>query len=138
MELDEKIRQKIGDAIKEVDVNPYLIGDLPEPPDDVFEEDDVDDPMEPEASKADADDFTPEAYDQHLTASLNLPHGGERVKRIVKGRKRDADGRPIGKQHLNPLLDTRLYKVEFPDGSTEAITANLIAETLWSQVDNEG
>ena len=42
------------------DVDPNLIGDLPEPPDDVFEEDGVDDPMEPEASKADADDFTPE------------------------------------------------------------------------------
>ena len=66
-----------------------------EPPDDVFEEDDVDDPMEPEASKADADDFTPEAYDQYLTASLNLPHGGEQVKAMVKGRKRNADGRPI-------------------------------------------
>ena len=67
VELDEKI--------KEVDVDPDLIGDLPEPPDDVFEKDDVDDPMEPKASKADADDFTPEAYDQYLTASLNLPRG---------------------------------------------------------------
>ena len=138
VELDEKIRQKIGDAIKEVDIDPDLIGDLPEPLDDVFEEDDVDDPMEPKASKADADDFTPEAYDQYLTPSLNLPQGGEQVKATVKGRKRDADERPIGKQHPNPLLDTRLYEVEFPDGSTEAITANLIAETMWSQVDNEG
>ena len=51
VELDEKISQKIGDAIKEVDVDPDLIGDLPEPPDDVFEEDDVYDPMEPEASR---------------------------------------------------------------------------------------
>ena len=57
---------------------------------------------------------------------------------MVKGCKRDADGRPIGRQHPNPLLDTPLYEVEFPDGSTEAITANLIAETLRSQVDNEG
>ena len=64
--------------------------------------------------------------------------GSSQVKAKVTGRKRDADGRPIGKQNPNPLLDTRLYEVEFPDGSTEAITANLIAETLWSQVDNEG
>ena len=104
MELDEKIRQKIGDAIKEIDVDPDLIGDLPEPPDNVFEEDDVDDPIEPEASKTDADDFTPEAYDHYLTASLNLPHGGEQVKATVKGRKRDADGRPIGRQHPNACL----------------------------------
>ena len=80
--------------------------------------------MEPEASKADADDFMPEAYDQYLTASLNLPHGGEQVKATVKGRKRDADERPIRRQHPNPLLDTHLYEVEFPDGWTEAITEN--------------
>ena len=86
------IRQKIGDAINVVDVDPDLIGDLPEPPDDIFEEDDVDDPMEPKASKTDADYFTPEANDQYLTESLNLPHGGEQVKATVKGRKRDADG----------------------------------------------
>ena len=70
--------------------------------------------------------------------NLNLPHGGERWRATLKGRKRDADGRPIRKQHPKPLLDTRLYEVEFPDGSTKAITANLIAETPWSQVDNEG
>ena len=91
-----------------------MIGDLLEPPDNIFEEDDVDDPMEPEASKADADDFTPEAYDQYLTASLNLPHGGEQVKVMVKGRKRDADGRPIGRQHPNPLLDTRFIRGRVP------------------------
>ena len=78
VELDEEIHQKIGDAIKEIDVDPDLIGDLPESPDNVFEEDDVDDPMEPEASKADADDFTPEAYDQYLTASLTYPMVGNR------------------------------------------------------------
>ena len=49
VELDEKIHQKIGDAIKEVDVDPDLIGDLPEPRDDVFEVDEVDDPMETES-----------------------------------------------------------------------------------------
>ena len=45
---------------------------------------------------------------------------------------------PSEKQHPNPLLDTRLYEVEFPDGSTEAITVNFIAETMWSHVDNKG
>ena len=51
-------------------------------------------------------------------------------------RKRDAMGRPIGvKAPGQPMLDTRLYEVEFPDGSTEAVMANLIAENLYSQVD---
>jgi hypothetical protein len=32
----------------------------------------------------------------------------------------------------------RLYEVEFPDGSTDAFTANTIAESMYSQIDNEG
>ncbi len=67
-----------------------------------------------------------------------LPQGGEAKKATVVVRKRDHDGRPIGKRHANPLLDTCLYEVEFPDGSTEAIAANLIAENMLSQVDDEG
>ena len=67
-----------------------------------------------------------------------LPQGGEASKATVVCRKRDHDGRPIGKRHANPLLDTRLYEVEFPDGTTKAVSANLIAENLLSQVDEEG
>ena len=48
-------------------------------------------------------------------------------------------GRPIGKKAPGqPMLDTRMYKVEFPDSSTEAIMANLIAKKLYSQVDAKG
>ena len=32
----------------------------------------------------------------------------------------------------------REYEVEFPDGATDTFTANLIAENLYSQVDEEG
>ena len=60
------------------------------------------------------DDHTPESYDEYLTAQVLLPQGGEAKKATVVGRKRDQDGRPIGKRHANPLLDTRLYEVEFP------------------------
>jgi hypothetical protein len=80
-----------------------------------------------------------------MTAQVLLPHGGEAKKAIVVGRKRDHDGRPIGKRHANPLFDTCPYEVKFPDSSTEAITANLtitanllIAEVMLSQVDDEG
>ena len=48
-------------------------------------------------------------------------------------------GRPIRKKAPSqPVLDTRMYEVEFPDGSTEAITVNLIVENLYSQVDAKG
>jgi hypothetical protein len=59
------------------------------------------------------------------------------LARVVR-RKRDANGLPIGLRHDNPILDSRQYEVEFPDGSTEIVAANLIAENLFSQIDEEG
>ena len=35
-------------------------------------------------------------------------------------------------------MDSREYEVEFPDGSTDFVTANTIAENIYSQVDQEG
>jgi hypothetical protein len=39
---------------------------------------------------------------------------------------------------LNPILDTREYVVEFEDGIQDYYAANLIAENMYSQVDDEG
>ena len=36
------------------------------------------------------------------------------------------------------ILDTRLYEVEYLDGYKTSLTANTIAENLFSQVDEEG
>ena len=83
--------------------------------------------MDPGATRLEADDFTPNSYDQYLTAEVLLPHGGELQKAVVQNCKRDADGLPIRKRHSNPLLDLRQYEVEFPDRSYDTITANLIA-----------
>jgi hypothetical protein len=63
---------------------------------------------------------------------------GTITKAKVIGRKRNADGHPVGKRNANPILDSREYEVEFPDGATDVFTANLIAENLYSQVDAEG
>ena len=45
---------------------------------------------------------------------------------------------PIGRAHANPIIDTRLYQVEFGDGSVKEYAANIIAENLYSQVDGKG
>jgi hypothetical protein len=68
-----------------------------------------------------------------------MPRSGGEVEfaRVVK-RLRDKDGLPIGTANDNPILDTRLYEVEFPDGHTTSLAANVIAENLFSQVDPEG
>ena len=57
--------------------------------------------------------------------------------RVTK-RLRDKDGLPIGTAHDNPILDTRVYEVEFPDGHKASFSANAIAENLFAQVDDEG
>ena len=137
-ELDLSIKSKIGDALKDDEIDEELLALLPEIPDDVFLPDQVDEPAETDASMPEADDYTPEAYDEYLTAEVLLPNMGTITKAKVVGRKRDADGTPIGKRHNNPILDTREYEVEFPDGATDVFTANIIAENLYAQVDDEG
>ena len=56
----------------------------------------------------------------------------------VKRRAVDQDGQPIGRPSNNPLLEIRRYEVEYLDGTTEVLTANIIAENLLAQVDDQG
>ena len=137
-ELDLSVKAKIGDTLKDDEIDEELLALLPEIPDDVFLPDQVDEPADADAMMPEADDYTPEAYDEYLTAEVLLPSMGTVTKAKVTGRKRDADGNPIGKRHSNPILDTREYEVEFPDGATDVFTANIIAENLYAQVDDEG
>lgn len=95
--------------------------------------------MEPDATRPEADDFTPEALDEYLTMNVMMPHGGDLKMAKVIGRKRDSEGNPIRTRHSNPILDSRtMYDVEFPDGSSDSFTANQIAENLFSQIDHKG
>ena len=91
-----------------------------------------------EITDEDADNYTSETLDAYVTALVLLPCGEELLKAQVVGQKRDANGNPVGQAHSNPILDTREYEVEFTDGSTEIYKANLIAENMYSQVDEEG
>ena len=63
---------------------------------------------------------------------LGIPVGkeGERIHGTVKQRAVDENGIPIGKPSKNPLMDSRYYEIEFVDGKTDIITANIIAENL--------
>ena len=56
------------------------------------------------------------------------------VKRLAL----DINNEPIGVAHSNPLLDSRQYEVEYADGYSETLSANVIAENLLSQVDDDG
>jgi len=77
--------------------------------------------------------------EEFLKMELALPRDDEGPSFArVKKRLKDADGLPVGVANNNPILDTRIFEVEFLDGHTAAMTANAIAENLFAQVDSEG
>ena len=47
----------------------------------------------------------------------------------------DANGITIGMASDNPILDTRMYKVEYEDGEKSAFFANLITGNMLSHID---
>lgn len=79
-------------------------------------------------------------FDNYIGMRFSLPHGpdGSQLHATVKRRRINEDGTPVGTYSSNPLTDTRKYEVEFLDGSQECLTANIIAENMLSQVDEEG
>ena len=71
---------------------------------------------------------------------LALPHGEEATPQYAKvtNRLRDANVIPIGTADDNPILDTPMYEVEFMDGTKQSLSANYIAENVFTQVDQDG
>ena len=96
------------------------------------------DPMDPEKSMPEADDYETEAYDNLISAKVIIPSDGIKLPGTVKRQKIDEDGKPIGRSHNNPILDTRVYEIEFEDGRVREYAANLVAENIYAQVDSEG
>ena len=85
------------------------------------------------------DDFSPDSYDEYINMEVALDRGGAHpeLARVTK-RLKNKDGIPIGTRADNPIVDSRLYEVEYLDGHRAAMTANVIAENIFSQVDEEG
>ena len=56
----------------------------------------------------------------------------------VSGRTVGPDGKTIGTFHDTPIFNSIVYDVDFPDGEVKEYAANVIAENMLLQVDNEG
>ena len=87
------------------------------------------------------DSFTPDTFDDtYLNVEVTLPRGGVEDLQFAKVTKwlHDKDGHPIGMANDNPMLDTHEYEVEFLNGNHESLSANIIAQHIFSQVDEEG
>ena len=81
---------------------------------------------------------TPITFDNYIGAEVTLPRGDKMVSGIMKAQVKDHEGGPIGVANQNPILDTRVYEVEFTDGGQVELGANIIAECMYTQCDVEG
>lgn len=78
------------------------------------------------------------AYDRLINAEVQLQLDDEvRTARVTK-RAIGPDGKTTGTYDDNPVLNSVVYEVEFPDGQVKEYSANVIAENMLTQVDSEG
>jgi len=132
-EFDKAIEAKLGQV--EDDASPIFEGEEDHTPEQQLYADDFEGTNE---HVPDIDDVTPEEYDSYVGAEVNLPYDGEMKHARVRRRTRNIDGEVCGKANDNPLLDTRMYEVEFEDGRLKTYTANLIAENMFARSDANG
>ena len=60
-----------------------------------------------------------------------------RYAKVVR-RKKYKEGNLLGSSHSNPLEDTCVYEVDFPDCSLAEYGANLITTAMFAQVEGNG
>ena len=93
---------------------------------------------EEELAMPDTDVFNMEGYNGYIASQVLLLKGDKYQFSKIKAHKKDEQGNLIRHSDSNPILDTRLYKVEFDDGEVCEYAVNTIAENLYSQIDKEG
>jgi hypothetical protein len=134
------------EAIKEFDdqlnnhLNHKLIDNLDSEPkitDNVMN--DVIVPFDKDPAMPEEDDMPDEdTYDEYISARVLLPPGVSYKKGTVTSRKCDNDGILLGKPKTNPILDTRVFEVQFLDGTINEYATNVIAENILAMVDDDG
>jgi hypothetical protein len=133
-QFDTKVELKLGKPVTEAkDENPnaYL--------QDIYDNEEVIEAYNIDLTRDDDDLFPDQdTYNQYITSQVLLPRGDNYEKGTVKPRKRDAEGNVIGQANANPILDTRVYEVEFSDGHVAEFSTNVIAENINAMVNDEG
>ena len=78
------------------------------------------------------------AYDRNINSEVALQIDNEVKKGKVVRRATGPDGKVTDTYNDNPILNTVLYDVEFPDGQVREYAANVIAENILTQVNSDG
>ena len=138
--FDDLITKQYGDSITIVPATPAKPEDGASADDLQYDEDEEppfipdDDPVDATGKAVYEQPFT----DMLLNAEVLLPQGEEMKAAKVIRRSKNTDGDIVGKYHVNPMLNTLAYDVEFPDGSIREYAANTIAMNMYAQVDTNG
>ena len=127
--FDEFIQRKYGDPYKPSDIT-----DATEPtPEEIM----IDFGIEEKSTIPHSDSYS--NYENYVGSEVLLPQNGEHMHAArVIGLARDDLGNDIGTFNPNPIMDTRVYEVMFPDGAVERYAANILAENMLGQVDEDG
>ena len=72
-----------------------------------------------------------------MEIAIDRHDDGPEFARVTK-RLKDKDRLPIGTASENPILDIRMYEVEYANGYKTAMAANAITSNLFAQVDQDG
>ena len=151
-QFHDNLDSTIGDnsyVSTESEFNAFINEDIPDPDEDIYDilrEQGNEEPYHgydiPEVDKVmdeSSDKDYEDVYDTYIGAEILLPDrdGNKMMAKVIK-RTRGNDGQPIDSRHYNPMLDTSEYMVRMSDGSTQELTANIIAESMFSQIDSEG
>ena len=79
----------------------------------------------------------PEVGNQYIGAEIMLPRKDKMARGHVVVHSCNTSGNVMGRAHANPIMDTRLYQVEFVGGKVLEFTTIVIAESIYAQFDKE-
>lgn len=146
--FDEIINKLYGDSMalppsttKPIDLElSDLVDDVPDEPLEICDDNGVpitimpEDPTDEEGTSI----YEKPLRDMLVHAEVLLPQGEQNSKAKVLGPTKDNDGKIVGVFDKNPLLNSIVYDVKFPDGELKQYSANMIAQNIYQQVDTAG
>ena len=75
-----------------------------------------------------------ESLDEYINSQIFIPNrDGIPVLAEVKKRKQTSNREVVREANPNTILDTRIYKLEFPDGAVAEYSIKTISENLFNQ-----
>ena len=82
-------------------------------------------------------ELMPEVGNHYIGAKMLLPRGEVIAWDHIVASSCNASGNLMDRAHTNPILDTRMYQVEFVGGKVTELTTNIIAESIYAQCDGD-